>query len=375
MIAQLKSIILIPINNQIVANSGFLYSTLYSKRFDSTTTVDDVNCIPSLRINMSDDIFTLQDDSNNRSRKSIACSKSNIADGIDLLGKEVVVEWNSKQWRGKVTKVMKDNDYFVFIEYDNGDQSWCDLQNENSWAIAPEHNESSSGLLHARTRSSKIVEKEEKGDDISYSNRNNSQITAATTTTTNNKKQKYYHDHYQQQPLVAEEQEEKRMHKARKEDHYNAIPSQSRSPPALHIEYPDQNDILFGRGWDIQKRPGNLLFRQVLESYLTDYNKLESRKVKSTFACAITSELKERHHCRFLMKDPTHIGGWHEVTDTVARQKVSSGFRDIRKAHVKNYNSRCEQEGIKIDKTVEYDSDDNDDDDDDDDDGDWVQGN
>ena len=213
----------------------------------------DVNCIPSLRINMSDDIFTLQDDSNNRSRKNIPCSKSNITDGIDLLGKEVVVEWNSKQWRGKVTKVMKDNDHFVFIEYDNGDQSWCDLQNENSWATVPEHNESSSSLLHARTRSSKIVEKEEKGDDISYSNRNNSHITAATTTTTttNNKKQKYYHDHYQQQPLVTEEQEEKRMHKARKEEYYNTIPSQSRSPPALHIEYPDQNDILFGRGWDV----------------------------------------------------------------------------------------------------------------------------
>ena len=47
---------------------------------------------------------------------------------------------------------------------------------------------------------------------------------------------------------------------------------------------------------------------------------------------------------------------------------------------MKNYNSKCEQEGIKFDKAVEYDSDDNDDDDDDndnddDDDGDWVQGN
>ena len=93
----------------------------------------------------------------------------------------------------------------------------------------------------------------------------------------------------------------------------------------------------------------------MLESHLTDYNKLESKKVKTIFAGAITSELQERHHCRFLMKDPTHAVGWHEVTDTVARQKVSSGFRDIRKARVKHKtNSRGEQdEGIKIDQAVE----------------------
>ena len=72
-----------------------------------------------------------------------------------------------------------------------------------------------------------------------------------TTTTTNKKKQKYYHEQYQQPPLVAEEQEPTRMHKARKEEHYNAMPSQSKSPPALHIEYPEHTDILFGRGWDV----------------------------------------------------------------------------------------------------------------------------
>ena len=87
-------------------------------------------------------------------------------------------------------------------------------------------------------------------------------------TTTNNKKQKY-HDHYQQ-PLVAEEKEQKILNKARKEhnnvktsvnmkkchlekqrDQNQKIPSQSKPPLASHIEYPEQNDILFGRGWDV----------------------------------------------------------------------------------------------------------------------------
>ena len=90
----------------------------------------------------------------------------------------------------------------------------------------------------------------------------------------------------------------------------------------------------------IQNRPGNLLFRRVLESYLNEYNNLESKKAKTIFACSITRELKELHQCRFLMKDPTQYGCWNEVTDKVARQKVSIGLRDIRKTRVKN-NSRC----------------------------------
>ena len=105
-----------------------------------------------------------------------------------------------------------------------------------------------------------------------------------------------------------------------------------------HLIYPRCVFPLFFE--QIQNRPGNLLFRRVLESYLNEYNNLESKKAKTTFACSITRELKELHQCRFLMKDPTQYGCWNEVTDKVARQKVSIGLRDIRKTRVKN-NSRC----------------------------------
>lgn len=98
------------------------------------------------------------------------------------------------------------------------------------------------------------------------------------------------------------------------------------------IECPEQNDILLGRGWPTMSHPGNAIFRNLIEVRSEAYNTAESKRDKTIIAWSIVSELKEAGS-RFLREKS---GWWMEVSDEVARAKVSVGFRDIRKAKMKS---------------------------------------
>jgi len=98
------------------------------------------------------------------------------------------------------------------------------------------------------------------------------------------------------------------------------------------IECPEQRDILFGRGWPKMSHPGNAIFRSTIESRLEEYNTAESKGDKTMVAWSIVCELQDSG-ARFLREDTS--GCWMEVLNEVARQKVSIGFRDIRKARQK----------------------------------------
>lgn len=98
------------------------------------------------------------------------------------------------------------------------------------------------------------------------------------------------------------------------------------------IECPEQSDVLFGRGWPKMNHPGNATFRNILEYRLEHYNSIQSKKGKTTITRDIVSEIK-KSGARFLRQDDS--GFWMQVSDEVARQKVSIGFRDIRKAKQK----------------------------------------
>ena len=99
------------------------------------------------------------------------------------------------------------------------------------------------------------------------------------------------------------------------------------------IECPEQWDILFGRGWPKMNHPGNAIFRSTIESRLDEYNMAESKGDKTMIAWSIVCELRDSG-ARFLREDTS--GCWMEVSNEVARQKVSIGFRDIRKARQKS---------------------------------------
>jgi len=100
--------------------------------------------------------------------------------------------------------------------------------------------------------------------------------------------------------------------------------------PFLGIDCPQQRDVLFGRGWPKMHHPGNAFFRNMIESNIDSYNNAASKRDKTVLSWSIVSELIG-HGVRFL-REEEKCGCWVEVSNEVARQKVSVAFRDIRKA-------------------------------------------
>jgi hypothetical protein len=95
---------------------------------------------------------------------------------------------------------------------------------------------------------------------------------------------------------------------------------------------PELASILLGRGKPIMRHPGNFLLRDLIEQRLEEYESA-SKQGKTQITWELMNHLKSVVKIRFLKQDKTSKGGWWvEATDEEARQKVSVGFRDIRKS-------------------------------------------
>jgi hypothetical protein len=90
------------------------------------------------------------------------------------------------------------------------------------------------------------------------------------------------------------------------------------------IEYPSPRDVLLGRGKPYQEYWGNLLLGNFIDTRRDQYNKA-SRFEKTCISMDMVKVLQESGG-RFIQRNET-TGGWVEVEDPVAREKVSSGFR------------------------------------------------
>eukprot|EP00980_Cylindrotheca_fusiformis_P015327 scaffold4282_cov112-Cylindrotheca_fusiformis.AAC.10 len=88
-------------------------------------------------------------------------------------------------------------------------------------------------------------------------------------------------------------------------------------------------DILFGRGRKVRDHPGNARFLQLIDHYMTKYEKA-GRVDKACIAEIIVRMIKDAG-CRFLKKDQNDA--WGEVDDSEARKKVAHAFRNRRKLH------------------------------------------
>jgi hypothetical protein len=59
-----------------------------------------------------------------------------VDDDKGFLGKRIIVQWkDGNKYCGLATKCLRNNKHFVFLEYDDGDQCWCDLRREAEWSI------------------------------------------------------------------------------------------------------------------------------------------------------------------------------------------------------------------------------------------------
>mmetsp|Transcript_18174 Transcript_18174/g.41719 ORF Transcript_18174/g.41719 Transcript_18174/m.41719 type:complete len:401 (+) Transcript_18174:222-1424(+) len=87
----------------------------------------DLNCINAIKI-VPDEILRLDQVKSGQDR--------------GFLGQRIVVQWkDGNKYCGLATKCTKDNKHFVFLEYDDGDQCWCDLQRESYWSIDGEEDD------------------------------------------------------------------------------------------------------------------------------------------------------------------------------------------------------------------------------------------
>ncbi len=99
--------------------------------------------------------------------------------------------------------------------------------------------------------------------------------------------------------------------------------------PFNKIECPMIQDVLFGRGWPIMKHPGNVIFRHIIDSRLEEYQNEKSKRGKTLIASSVVSLIKQKGKGGRFLKEES--GWWVEVSNDMARQKVSIAFRDARK--------------------------------------------
>ena len=131
------------------------------------------------------------------------------------------------------------------------------------------------------------------------------------------------------------------------------------------IDCPNHTDILSGRGCLVMNHPGNLLFRNIVQSKMHDYISCPTTKQSTNLTWDVLRLLKGQYCARFLIQrtipvsasdgsagtnnnddDNDDDGGegvacWVELSNEDARKKIRVAFRDIiKKQH--------QQQGIKV---------------------------
>ena len=91
------------------------------------------------------------------------------------------------------------------------------------------------------------------------------------------------------------------------------------------IEIPRSSDVCLGRGWPYQQFPGNLRLAMIIDQHREQYQSSD-RPNKTAISNRIVRLIKESNG-RFITKRKDGTDGWEIVSDEIAREKVSHGFR------------------------------------------------
>ena len=90
------------------------------------------------------------------------------------------------------------------------------------------------------------------------------------------------------------------------------------------IDFPSPDDVLMGRGRPYQEYSGNAFLATILNARRDEYNNAD-RFHKTVMSYDIVKAIHDRGG-RFIQRDES-TGGWRVVSEAVAREKVSGGFR------------------------------------------------
>lgn len=101
---------------------------------------------------------------------------------------------------------------------------------------------------------------------------------------------------------------------------------------------PTEYDVLLGRGKSSQNHPGNIHFRQLVQSKRDEYEKAKIMG-KTLIAERIILSIHDMQG-RFLKQKGGDL--WEEVDNETARDKVAHAFRDRRRKHKRQQQSSGE---------------------------------
>ena len=87
---------------------------------------------------------------------------------------------------------------------------------------------------------------------------------------------------------------------------------------------PAPDDVLFGRGKTVVDHPGNVRFRQIVDTLSRKYE--GSGRLEKTCIAQIIVRMVKENTGRFLKREGD--GGWEEVDEITARRKVAHAFRN-----------------------------------------------
>lgn len=93
---------------------------------------------------------------------------------------------------------------------------------------------------------------------------------------------------------------------------------------SIDIVTPNDNDILSGRGAGINLHPGNIYYRNLIQSYKVQYVHSDPGQKKHIIKCVFNTA---KQYGRFLKFDPI-TEEWKEVPDEEARKKVGQALRE-----------------------------------------------
>ena len=102
------------------------------------------------------------------------------------------------------------------------------------------------------------------------------------------------------------------------------------------LDYPTTLDVLLGRGRPYQKFPGNLQLSNMIDARQAVYQAATQQLEKTAISNGILVAIKEMG--ARLLKRSDCGQYWVEVSDLVAREKVSHGFRNNAKRDSKKTN-------------------------------------
>jgi hypothetical protein len=107
--------------------------------------------------------------------------------------------------------------------------------------------------------------------------------------------------------------------------------AQKTAPSSTSVSDVGHYDVLFGRGKGIQAHPGNKRLRDLVEANLDRYERA-SRLEKTLMAETIVRNIKDTAGRFLKLESVSHGGGWTEVNDEIARDKIAHAFRTQRKS-------------------------------------------